>query len=165
MLHRQVWPSRQTWSAYPQDKSALLPPGLTFRAAVNPSVPDARHGSPPAASSVAEAASLLLQNLLLSNRPVVARLAETEIAFRVPLSLLEESDMRILFINNDGGGFADYIDVAEDTRIDQLFADRLPGRRAEDYLIRINRLPASKDQVLRENDRVSMTPTKIEGAA
>ena len=35
----------------------------------------------------------------------------------------------------------------------------------EDYLIRVNRLPAGADQVLHEGDRVSMTPTKIEGAA
>ena len=73
--------------------------------------------------------------------------------------------MRVLFINNDGGGYADHIEVEPDTTVDRLFAQRLPGRRPEDYLIRVNRLPASADQVLREGDRVSMTPTKIEGAA
>jgi hypothetical protein len=31
-------------------------------------------------------------------------------------------------------------------------------------LIRVNRLPASKDQLLQENDRVSVTPIRIEGA-
>jgi hypothetical protein len=72
--------------------------------------------------------------------------------------------MKILFINNDGGGFADYIDVAEGTNVQRLFADRLPGAKAENYLIRVNRQPAARDQVLREGDRVSMTPTKIEGA-
>ena len=36
---------------------------------------------------------------------------------------------------------------------------------AADYLIRVNRLPASADQKLQDGDRVSMTPTKIEGAA
>jgi hypothetical protein len=73
--------------------------------------------------------------------------------------------MRILLINNDGGGFADYIDVEPGTTVAQLFAERLPGRRPEDYLLRVNRLPVSSDQVLQEGDRVSMTPTKIEGAA
>jgi len=73
--------------------------------------------------------------------------------------------MRIFFINNDGGGFADDIDIDRETTVEQLFEQRLPGREPEDYLIRVNRLPATADQVLREGDRVSMTPTKIEGAA
>ena len=72
--------------------------------------------------------------------------------------------MRILFINNDGGGFADHVEAQAGTTVPQLFAERLPGRRPEDFLIRVNRLPASRDQVLQEGDRVTMTPTKIEGA-
>ena len=32
------------------------------------------------------------------------------------------------------------------------------------YLIRVNRQPVASDQVLQEGDRVSITPTKIEGA-
>jgi len=73
--------------------------------------------------------------------------------------------MRIMFINNDGGGFADHIDVPEEITITQLFAERLPHGRPADYLIRVNRQPVSADCVLREGDRVSITPTKIEGAA
>lgn len=72
--------------------------------------------------------------------------------------------MRIFFINNDGGGFADDIEIDADTTVERLFEQRLPGREPEDYLIRVNRLPASADQVLHEGDRVSMTPTKVEGA-
>ena len=72
--------------------------------------------------------------------------------------------MRILYINNDGGGFADYVDTVDGTTVTQLFGERLPGRKPEDYLIRVNRQPAAADQVLREGDRVSITPVKIEGA-
>jgi len=72
--------------------------------------------------------------------------------------------MKCLFINNSGGGFADYIEVEAGTTVTQLFADRLPDARPEDYLIRVNRLPVSADQVLQGGDRVSMTPTKIHGA-
>ena len=72
--------------------------------------------------------------------------------------------MGILFINNDGGGFADNIEVEEGTSVAALFAQRLPGRKAEDFLIRVNRQPASAGQILQEGDRVSITPTKIEGA-
>ena len=71
--------------------------------------------------------------------------------------------MKVLYINNDGGGFADHIEVEPGTTVAALFAQRLPGRRAEDYLIRVNRLPASAEQLLQEGDRVSFTPTRIEG--
>ena len=73
--------------------------------------------------------------------------------------------MRIMFINNDGGGFADHLELAEDTTVAQLFERQLSGRKAEDYLIRVNRQPVPRDHVLQEGDRVTMTPTKIEGAA
>ncbi len=73
--------------------------------------------------------------------------------------------MRILFINNDGGGFADHIEVEEGTTVEKLFAKRIVNGRAGSYLIRVNRQPAAADQILREGDRVSFTPTKIEGAA
>ena len=72
--------------------------------------------------------------------------------------------MQILLINNDGAGFADHIDIAEGTSVSALFAEKMPGRKAADYLIRVNRLPVSSDQILQPGDRVSMTATKIQGA-
>lgn len=72
--------------------------------------------------------------------------------------------MKILFINNDGGGFADYVQVSEGTTVAEFFAEKLPNRKSDDYLIRVNRQPVAQDCVLQEGDRVSMTPTKIEGA-
>jgi sulfur carrier protein ThiS len=71
--------------------------------------------------------------------------------------------MKVLVINNDGGGFADYVDAAEGTTVAALFAERVPNARATDYLIRVNRLPVPADQVLQDGDRISITPTKIEG--
>ena len=73
--------------------------------------------------------------------------------------------MTLFFINNDGGGFADTIEADDGTTVGRLFEQRMPGRRPADFLIRVNRLPAAADQVLRDGDRVSFTPTKIEGAA
>ena len=72
--------------------------------------------------------------------------------------------MKILFINNDGGGFADYIEVTEGLTVQQLFDRQLRDAKPENYLIRVSGRPAARDQVLVEGDRVSMTPTKIEGA-
>ena len=73
--------------------------------------------------------------------------------------------MKILYINANGSGFADHIDIAEGTTVAKLFEQRLPHGKPSDYLIRVNRLPTSSDAVLEEGDRVSVTPVKIEGAA
>jgi sulfur carrier protein ThiS len=72
--------------------------------------------------------------------------------------------MKILFINNSGGGFADYLDVNDQTTVSQFFEDKMLGEHPEDFLIRVNRQPVPRDYVLQENDRVTITPTKIEGA-
>lgn len=72
--------------------------------------------------------------------------------------------MRILYINNDGAGFADYVSVAEGTTVEQFFQSKMSGCKASDYLIRVNRQPVPRDYVLQENDRITITPTKIEGA-
>ena len=72
--------------------------------------------------------------------------------------------MRILFINNSGGGFADHIEVEEGTTVQKLFVEKIPKEKPQDYLIRVNRQPASAEQVLHDGDRVSFTPVKIEGA-
>ena len=73
--------------------------------------------------------------------------------------------MRLFFINNHGAGFADHIDVAEGTTIEQLFQERMKHEKPSDFLIRCNRQVCHRDQVLQEGDRVSITPLKIEGAA
>ena len=72
--------------------------------------------------------------------------------------------MRILFINNQGGGFADYLDVQGGMTVEGFFKEHFSGDRDEDFLIRVNRQPVAKDQVLQEGDRITITPTKIEGA-
>ena len=72
--------------------------------------------------------------------------------------------MKVLVINNDGGGFADYMDVSEGTTVHQLFESQIGSTKPGDYLIRVNRQPCPADQVLNEGDRISFTPTKIEGA-
>ena len=72
--------------------------------------------------------------------------------------------MRVFFINNDGGGFAAPIEVAEGTTVATLFCQKLPHASPQDYLIRVNRQSATADQVLHEGDRISITPTKIQGA-
>ncbi len=73
--------------------------------------------------------------------------------------------MRIMYINNNGSGFADFINIEEGMTINKFFAQKMPHEEASDYLIRVNRQPVTKDYILKENDRVTITPLKIEGAA
>jgi hypothetical protein len=89
---------------------------------------------------------------------VLTTLASTSIARNTGVK-----GMRIMFINNEGGGFADFIELASGTTIGKLFQDKIGGKTC-DYLIRVNRQPTNADYVLQENDRVSITPTKVEGA-
>jgi hypothetical protein len=56
------------------------------------------------------------------------------------------------------------LDVAENTTIEKFLTQRMPDASPSDYLIRVNRLPTARDQVLHEGDRISATPVKIEGA-
>jgi hypothetical protein len=72
--------------------------------------------------------------------------------------------MKILFINNDGAGFADHVDIPHGTTVQELFERQMRQAKPENYLIRVNRQSASRDQVLVADDRVTFTPTKIEGA-
>ena len=72
--------------------------------------------------------------------------------------------MQVLYINNDGGGFADYIEVEPQTTVETLFTQRISHGKPADYLIRVNRQPVAAGYVLQEGDRISCIPTKIEGA-
>lgn len=73
--------------------------------------------------------------------------------------------MRVLLINNDGAGFADYVEVADGMTVAQLFERQVGSAKPANYLIRVNRQPCPADQILQEGDRISITPTKIEGAS
>ena len=73
--------------------------------------------------------------------------------------------MKILWINNDLGGFADYLEIAGNTTVEKFFKQKLPNENAADYMIRVNRQPTPRDYVLKDGDRITITPTKIEGAA
>jgi sulfur carrier protein ThiS len=73
--------------------------------------------------------------------------------------------MKVLVINNDGGGFADYVTIDDGTTVRQLFERQVANPKPQNYLICVNRQPVPHDQVLQEGDRISFTPVKIEGAA
>ncbi len=69
-----------------------------------------------------------------------------------------------MYINNNGAGFANYIDIENNTTIEAFFEQKMQYENTSDYLIRVNRQPVPKNYILQDNDRVTITPTKIEGA-
>ncbi len=52
--------------------------------------------------------------------------------------------MKILYINVDGAGFADHIEIEEGTTIAKLFSQRLPNGPSRGHLIRVNRQSAPR---------------------
>ena len=65
--------------------------------------------------------------------------------------------MKVLFINNQGGGFADYLSIDENTTVEKFFNQKLPNEKSEDYLIRVNRQPVPRDYVLQDGDRITVS--------
>ena len=61
--------------------------------------------------------------------------------------------MQILYINNNGAGFANYIDVPHGMTAGELFEREMRQAKPADYLIRVDSRPAARDQVLVEGNR------------
>ena len=71
--------------------------------------------------------------------------------------------MKVLFINNDGAGFAGEVTVKPKTTIAAFFKKQMPKHKPDSCLIKVNRQVVKATQTLKANDRVTITPTKIEG--
>jgi len=73
--------------------------------------------------------------------------------------------MQVLFINNEGEGFAGKKDIGEGDTVEQFFRQQMgEDTNPNDFTIRVNRDNVDASYVLQEGDRVSFTPAKIEGA-
>lgn len=73
-------------------------------------------------------------------------------------------NIKVFVVRNNDGGFADYVQVPVGTTIGEFFRQQVDGGNEEDFLIRVNRETQPRNYELRANDRVSITPKKIEGA-
>ena len=72
------------------------------------------------------------------------------------------STMLVRFLNAGGEGFARDVSVSEGTSVDDFFEEQIGGD-PEDYKIRVNRLPVTEDEILKEGDRVSVSPKNVKG--
>ena len=60
-----------------------------------------------------------------------------------------------MFIRTSGG-FAEYIDLDQCMTIEEFCARYVRNSDEEDYLIRVNGLPITRDYLLKNNDRVTI---------
>jgi sulfur carrier protein ThiS len=70
--------------------------------------------------------------------------------------------MKILFLSNDAGGFAEYQEIQEGETVSSFLSSR--GINPSDYTVRVNREEVASDRVFQEKDRLSLTPVKVSGA-
>jgi len=69
---------------------------------------------------------------------------------------------KVLFINNDGGGFADSVAFTPGTTLAAFISGR--GVSIANKMVRVNNNLADAGYVLQNGDKVSVTPLKVQGA-
>ncbi|RLI83286.1 MAG: molybdopterin converting factor [Archaeoglobales archaeon] len=72
--------------------------------------------------------------------------------------------IEVLWLNNDGGGYAEKLRVPVGTTVEQLRRKRMPDSYAHDHTIRVNRDIAAASQRLRSGDSISVTPKNVAGS-
>lgn len=66
--------------------------------------------------------------------------------------------------DNAADGFNGRIEIAEGTTIAQFFEAQKPGRGMDEFTVRVNSSVSPPSTPLTQNDRVTFTPKKVEGA-
>ena len=72
------------------------------------------------------------------------------------------SQFTVLFLNNDGEGFARPVSVLSGTRLNSFLNEQ--GLEASRYVIRVDNQIVPEDYILDGSSRISATPTKMQGA-
>ena len=68
------------------------------------------------------------------------------------------------YLNHEGNGFATSEEVTAGTTVSEYFRAKMPGKSANSFLIKVNDRPVGASYVLRSDDVVSITPSKVQGA-
>lgn len=80
--------------------------------------------------------------------------------------------MEVLYVNNEGGGFARQVEVRADTKVADFCKVHAGIESSKDgdeftpanWKIRVNREPVPGDYILQDGDKITVTPVKIKGA-
>lgn len=72
--------------------------------------------------------------------------------------------MQVKFINNAGNGWSEDVQIDIGTTVEQFFKSQM-GEHAKtfNYIIRVNREAVGPNDVLKDGDRVTISPMKVEG--
>lgn len=71
--------------------------------------------------------------------------------------------MKIMFVNNAGGGFAQEVEVKAKTKVSDFFKEMMKNSNPDSFIIRVNRQVITAKEILTAGDRVTITPVKIDG--
>jgi hypothetical protein len=78
---------------------------------------------------------------------------------------IQDNQIRVLFVNHLGGGFADRLLIPQGTTSGAFVSERLGGGEApRSYTIRHNGQECASSDILSDGDRLTVTPSKVEGA-
>jgi molybdopterin converting factor small subunit len=72
--------------------------------------------------------------------------------------------LEVFVICSDQAGFSDRKVVTAGTTVLELFSEMTGSAPLDRYKVRVNRESVPKEYVLQQGDRVTITPSKIEGA-
>ena len=72
--------------------------------------------------------------------------------------------MQIKYVNNNGGGFAERTILADGTTLKQFVVLKVQDETPGEFKIRVNGQVETGDYILKDGDRVSVTPDKLGGA-
>ncbi len=75
---------------------------------------------------------------------------------------MPKGTIKIQLVDNNGGGFNDYVEVDEGITLSAFM--RKHGIDSKKNLVRVNREEIAHSTKLCDGDRVTVTPTKIDGA-
>jgi len=81
-----------------------------------------------------------------------------------PLKIEGAADIRVLLVKNEGSGYSDYVRTRENITVGEFFSANMPGKNASNYVIRVNNAPVAAEDLIRNGDKVAITPNKITGA-
>ena len=77
------------------------------------------------------------------------------------MSIDNDSPIKILWINNQGGGLPSWELVTRGTSLTSFVDGKFGGGQGNDYEIRVNGRHESGDYILKSDDREAASPTKV----
>jgi molybdopterin converting factor small subunit len=69
---------------------------------------------------------------------------------------------QVTFVSNVGAGSAGKVEIKSGQTLQSFFAAKMRGKDMSNFNIRVNQKKAGPDTILKHNDIVSITPTKID---